>query len=44
MVSLALRAASHLAAWVVWQSMGVSLLPDLEQPRPPAEEVRRKAA
>ena len=35
MVSLALKATSHLAAWFVWQSMRVSLLDDLEAPQPP---------
>ena len=44
MVTLALRATSHVAAWIVWQSMKVSLLDDLEAPRPPAEEPARKAA
>ena len=44
MVNLALRATSHVAAWIVWQSMRVSLLDDLEAPRPPAEELGRKAA
>ena len=36
MVSLALKATSHLAAWLVWQSMRVSLLDDLDTPHPPA--------
>jgi hypothetical protein len=31
----ALRPISHLAAWLVWQSMRVSLLDDLERPKPP---------
>jgi hypothetical protein len=44
MVSLALRATSHVTAWIVWQSMKISLLDDLEAPRPPAEELARKAA
>jgi hypothetical protein len=44
MVTLALRATSHVAAWIVWQSMRVSLLDDLAAPRPPAEELARKAA
>jgi hypothetical protein len=35
MVSSALRPFTHLAAWLVWQSMRVSLLDDLERPRPP---------
>jgi len=37
MVGYALRPISHLAAWVVWHSMRVSLLQDLEAPRPPFE-------
>ncbi|HKN94007.1 MAG TPA: hypothetical protein VJU60_06740 [Thermoleophilaceae bacterium] len=44
MVTLALRATSHVAAWIVWQSMRISLLEDLEAPRPPAEELGIKAA
>jgi hypothetical protein len=35
MVSLAFKATSHLAAWLVWQSMRVSLLEDLEAPQRP---------
>lgn len=35
MVSLAVKATSHLAAWIVWQSVRVSLLDDLEAPRKP---------
>jgi hypothetical protein len=37
MVSHALRATSHLTAWIVWHSLRVSLLDDLDDPRPPAE-------
>ena len=37
MVSIAFRATSHVAALVVWHSMRVSLLDDLEAPRPPAD-------
>jgi hypothetical protein len=33
MVTLAIKATSHLAAWIVWQSMRVSLLDDLEAPQ-----------
>jgi len=44
MVTLALRATSHVAAWIVWQSMKVSLLDDLDAPRPPAEELEMRAA
>jgi hypothetical protein len=44
MVNLALRATSHVAAWLVWNSMKISILEDLEAPRPPAEEVARRAA
>jgi hypothetical protein len=35
MVNTALRPIGHLAAWLVWQSMRVSLLADLERPDPP---------
>jgi hypothetical protein len=44
MVTLALRATTHVTAWIVWQSMRISLLDDLETPRPPAEELDVKAA
>jgi hypothetical protein len=40
MVSIALRATSHVAAWLVWQSMRVSLLEDLPVPAPPYEGQR----
>ena len=42
MVSIALRATSHVAAWLVWQSMRVSLLEDLPAPAPP-HQARRAA-
>jgi hypothetical protein len=32
MLSSALRPVSHIAAWLVWHSTGVSLLADLEAP------------
>jgi hypothetical protein len=38
MVTMALRATSHVAAWIVWHATGVSLLEDLDSPRPPALE------
>jgi hypothetical protein len=44
MVTLALRATTHVTAWIVWQSMRISLLDDLETPRPPAREAERQAA
>jgi hypothetical protein len=44
MVTLALRATTHVTAWIVWQSMRISLLEDLEAPRPPAQEAERQAA
>ncbi len=40
MVSIAVRATSHVAAWLVWQSMRVSLLDDLPAPAPPCEDVQ----
>ena len=33
MVNIAFRATSHVAAWLVWHSMRVSLLDDLESPQ-----------
>ena len=36
MVSKAFRATSHVAALIVWHSMRVSLLDDLDAPQPPA--------
>src|SRR3954447_13794469 len=38
MVSYALRPISHITAWIVWQSMRVSILEDLDAPRPPHAE------
>jgi hypothetical protein len=35
MIEMAIRATSHVAAWLVWHSMRVSLLDDLESPQPP---------
>jgi hypothetical protein len=35
MIDFAVRATSHVAAWLVWHSTGVSLLADLDSPRPP---------
>jgi hypothetical protein len=35
MVEAALRPVSHIAAWLMWHTMRVSLLEDLESPRPP---------
>ncbi len=40
MVNLALRATSHVAAWLVWQTMRVSLLDDLPVPSPPHQQRR----
>jgi hypothetical protein len=37
MVSIALRPISHVAAWIVWHSMKVSLLDDLDAPAPPVD-------
>jgi hypothetical protein len=37
MVTTALRPISHIAAWLVWHTMRVSLLGDLERPSPPAD-------
>jgi len=35
MVNLALRPIGHVAVWIVWHSMKVSLLDDLDTPRRP---------
>lgn len=35
MIGIAVRATTHVAAWLVWHSMRVSLLDDLDSPRPP---------
>jgi hypothetical protein len=37
MVSIALRPISHVAAWILWHSMKVSLLHDLDSPAPPGD-------
>jgi hypothetical protein len=34
-VAIALRPISHMAAWLVWHSVRVSLLTDLDAPKPP---------
>ncbi len=39
-----LRATGHLAAWLVWHSMRISLLEDLEAPHPPGAAHARRAA
>jgi hypothetical protein len=39
MVTAALRPISHVAAWIVWHSMKVSLLDDLDSPAPPGESI-----
>ena len=45
MVSIAFRATSHVAAWIVWHSVGVSLLGELDAPRPPSgDQVSTQAA
>jgi hypothetical protein len=43
MVSIAIRATSHVAAWLVWKSMRVSLLDDLPASAPPHQAARRAA-
>jgi hypothetical protein len=35
MVTTALRPMRHITAWLVWHTMRVSLLGDLERPSPP---------
>jgi hypothetical protein len=41
MVNIAFRATSHVAAWLVWHSMRVSLLEDLDTPH---QQPRRRAS
>ena len=38
MIDIALRATGHVAAWLIWHSTGVSVLADLDSPRPPQAE------
>jgi hypothetical protein len=35
-MTIVLRPIGHLAAWIAWHTMRVSLLEDLDRPRPPA--------
>jgi hypothetical protein len=35
MVRSALRPATHITAWIVWHALRVSLVDDLDKPRPP---------
>jgi hypothetical protein len=44
MVSIAFRATSHVAALIVWHSMRVSILDDLDVPQPPAVDGRASKA
>ena len=44
MVNIAFKATGHMTAWVVWHCLGVSLLDDLDAPRPPAGEQRSTQA
>jgi hypothetical protein len=36
MVGYAFKPIGHIAAWLVWKSMRVSLLDDLDAPAPPS--------
>ena len=38
MIDFAFRATSHVATWLIWHSTGISLLADLDAPRPPEAE------
>jgi hypothetical protein len=38
MVSKAFRATSHVTAWIVWHTIRVSMLDDLDAPQPPGAE------
>ena len=44
MVNIAVRATTHVAAWLVWHSMRVSLLDDLQAPQQPARRRTSHAA
>jgi hypothetical protein len=44
MVNIAFRATSHVAAWLVWHSMRVSLLDDAQAPQPQARRRTSRAA
>jgi hypothetical protein len=48
MVTVALRApfraTGHVAAWLVWHSMRISLLSDLDAPQPPGQDLAQEAA
>jgi hypothetical protein len=44
MVNIAFRATSHLAAWLVWHSMRVSLLDDAQTPPQPSRRRTSRAA
>jgi hypothetical protein len=35
MVGTALRPITHVTAWILWHAMRVSLLEDLDRPKPP---------
>jgi hypothetical protein len=35
-MATALRPFGHIAAWIVWHAMRVSLLDDLDRPAPPS--------
>jgi len=35
MIAAAFKATNHVAAWLLWHSVRVSLLEDLDSPRPP---------
>jgi hypothetical protein len=34
-MATAFRPIGHIAAWIVWHAMRVSLLDDLDRPQPP---------
>jgi hypothetical protein len=37
MINHALRPIGHVAVWLVWHSIKVSLVEDLDRPRPPRQ-------
>jgi hypothetical protein len=44
MVGMAMRVTNHVRAWVIWHSTHVSVLDELEAPRPPQAEAAEQAA
>jgi hypothetical protein len=39
-----MRVTNHVRAWVIWHSTHVTVLDDLESPRPPQAQLTEQAA